>query len=72
MSDYPERISPTADYIDSRDVRARIDYLSVIRVAGPVEEGLLSDEDADMDQDSLFAELSALGGTRPRGRGQLQ
>lgn len=50
-------ISNTDDLIDSRDVIARIEELSVLRQPGPVH---ISDENDYTDQDSLFAELATL------------
>lgn len=52
------RITNDEDLIDSRDIIARIDQLSVLRQAGPVDLG--NDEDNETDQDTLFHELAAL------------
>lgn len=51
-------ISNFDDLINSRDVIERIETLSALRQAGPVDLG--SDEDNETDQDSLFHELATL------------
>lgn len=53
-------ISNTMDWIDSRDVIARIEQLQAIRQAGPAPEGVLEPDDYETDQDELFRELAAL------------
>lgn len=52
------QITNMEDLIDGRDVIARIEVLSALRQAGPVDLG--SDEDNDADQDGLFYELASL------------
>lgn len=48
----------SADYIDVRDIIARVEQLEPLRQSGPVDLG--NNEDNDTDQDSLFAELASL------------
>lgn len=48
------------DVIDSRNVIERIEQLQAIREPGPVPEGVLEDEDYEVNQDDLFRELASL------------
>lgn len=50
-------ITNDADFIDSRDIIARIAHLEQLRQPGPVD---LGPDDNDTDQDTLFAELAML------------
>lgn len=54
---YTTDISNSADVIDVRDVIARVEYLELLRQPGPVD---LGDDDNEIDQDTLFAELAML------------
>jgi hypothetical protein len=48
----------SADYIDVRDIIARVEQLEPLRQPGPVDLG--NDEDNEAPQDELFAELATL------------
>lgn len=49
-------LNNSEDILDSRDIIARIEHLQQLRQPGPVDLG----DDNDTDQDTLFAELTAL------------
>lgn len=51
-----DRITNDDNYIDVRDIIARVEQLEALRTPGSVDLG--SDEDHHADQDSLFAELA--------------
>lgn len=64
----PDQIFNSADYIDIRDVIARVEHLEQLRQPGPVD---LGPDDSAEDQDDLFRELAGLESVLDelRGRG---
>lgn len=56
MTTATERITNDQDYIDVRDVIARVEHLEQLRQPGPVDLG----DDNDTAQDDLFMELAML------------
>ena len=57
MTTETKEITNSEDYIDVRDVIARVEHLEQLRQEGPVD---LGDDDNYKDQDDLFAELATL------------
>ena len=51
-------IDNTQNYLDVRDIIARVEYLRELRQPGPVDTG--NPDDANRSQDDLFAELNTL------------
>lgn len=54
----PATFSSSDDFIDIRDVIARVEQLEKLRQPGPVDLG--DEDDNETDQDTLFAELATL------------